>query len=169
MNNIINKQPLYDQIVDLIKEKIETEYLPNSKLESERKLTERYGVSRTTVRMALLELEKLGYIYRKQGRGTYVSDLFTKKESIGANYSFTEHMKELGKKPETKILSIKLKKANKYFAQKMGLKLGEQIYKIKRLRLANGVPMMLERTYLPVKHLQGLTLGMLEKNRYIIL
>lgn len=68
MNNIINKQPLYDQIVDLIKEKIETEYLPNSKLESERKLTERYGVSRTTVRMALLELEKLGYIYRKQGQ-----------------------------------------------------------------------------------------------------
>ena len=72
-------------------------------------------------------------------------------------------MKELGKTPETKILSIKSRQANKYFAKKMNLKLGEQIYKIKRLRLANGVPMMLERTYLPEKYLPHLTLSMLEE------
>ena len=63
-----SKQPLYDQLVDLLKEKIETELEPNTKLESERELSNRYGLSRTTVRLALQELEKMGYIYRRHGR-----------------------------------------------------------------------------------------------------
>lgn len=61
-----SKQPLYDQLVDLLKEKIETELEPNTKLESERELSNRYGLSRTTVRLALQELEKMGYIYRSK-------------------------------------------------------------------------------------------------------
>lgn len=157
-----SKQPLYDQLVDLLKEKIETELEPNTKLESERELSNRYGLSRTTVRLALQELEKMGYIYRRHGKGTYVSDLSKKANNITSAYSFTEQMKALGKQPKTVILEFETIEANKYFASKLQVSLGEPLYKMKRLRLADDEPMMLERTYLPVKKFWHLTQKLLE-------
>lgn len=157
-----SKQPLYDQLVDLLKEKIETELEPNTKLESERELSNRYGLSRTTVRLALQELEKMGYIYRRHGKGTYVSDLSKKAKNITSAYSFTEQMKALGKQPKTVILEFETIEANKYFASKLQVSIGEPLYKMKRLRLADDEPMMLERTYLPVKKFWNLTQKLLE-------
>ena len=60
------KQPLYGQLVDSLREKIETEYEPGDLLPSERELSEDYCISRTTVRLALKELETLGFIKRRQ-------------------------------------------------------------------------------------------------------
>ncbi|MEQ3460957.1 GntR family transcriptional regulator [Enterococcus cecorum] len=157
-----SKQPLYDQLVDLLKEKIETELEPNTKLESERELSNRYGLSRTTVRLALQELEKMGYIYRRHGKGTYVSDLSKSAKNITSSYSFTEQTKALGKTPKTVILEFETIEANKYFANKLQVSLGEPLYKMKRLRLADDEPMMLERTYLPVKKFWNLTQALLE-------
>ena len=54
------KQPLYGQLVDSLREKIETEYEPGDLLPSERELSEDYCISRTTVRLALKELEAGG-------------------------------------------------------------------------------------------------------------
>lgn len=156
------KQPLYDQLVDLLKEKIETELAPNTKLESERELSNRYGLSRTTVRLALQELEKMGYIYRRHGKGTYVSDLSKSAKNIKSAYSFTEQTKALGKTPKTVILEFETIEANKYFANKLQVSLGDPLYKMKRLRLADDEPMMLERTYLPVKKFWHLTQSLLE-------
>ena len=157
-----SKQPLYDQLVDLLKGKIETELEPNTKLESERELSNRYGLSRTTVRLALQELEKMGYIYRRHGKGTYVSDLSKKAKNITSAYSFTEQMKALGKQPKTVILEFETIEANKYFASKLRVSLGEPLYKMKRLRIADDEPMMLERTYLPVKKFWHLNQKLLE-------
>ena len=64
MNINKNRQPLYDQLLNLLIEKIENEMEADTMLPSERELSKRYGLSRTTVRLALQELEKLGYIYR---------------------------------------------------------------------------------------------------------
>ena len=61
------KQPLYDQLVDILQNRIENELRPNDLLPSERELSKRYGLSRTTVRLALQELENLGLIYRRHG------------------------------------------------------------------------------------------------------
>ena len=47
------KQPLYDQLVDILTEKIDHEYRAGDMIPSERELSERYGLSRTTVRLAL--------------------------------------------------------------------------------------------------------------------
>lgn len=61
------KQPLYDQLVDILADKIEHEYHAGDMISSERELSERYGLSRTTVRLALQELERLGLIVRQHG------------------------------------------------------------------------------------------------------
>ena len=72
------KQPLYDQLVDILTEKIDHEYRAGDMIPSERELSERYGLSRTTVRLALQELERLGLVVRQHGRGTFVTEPFGK-------------------------------------------------------------------------------------------
>ena len=150
------RQPLYDQLVNLYKEKIETELLADTILPSERELATRYGLSRTTVRLAFQELEKLGYIYRVRGKGTYVSDIQKQATNLAGAYSFTEQMKVLGKRPETKILAFKEIEANKFLASQLHVAIGEPLFKLNRVRLADGLPMMVERSYLPVKKFLGL-------------
>ncbi|MBO0448221.1 GntR family transcriptional regulator [Enterococcus sp. MJM12] len=151
------KQPLYDQLVELLKEKIENEYEANMMLPSERELSDVYGLSRTTVRLALQELEKIGYIYRQHGKGTFVSDLKESSFNLQSMYSFTEQMKSLGRHPETRVLDFETIEANKFLATKFNVKLGTKLIKMKRLRSADGEPLMLERTYLPLNKFLSLT------------
>ena len=84
------KQPLYDQLVDILADKIEHEYHAGDMISSERELSERYGLSRTTVRLALQELERLGLIVRQHGRGTFVADRSAQTTNLMQSYSFTE-------------------------------------------------------------------------------
>ena len=58
--------------------------------------------------------------------------------------------------------------ATKYFATQLQVSIGEPIYKLKRLRLADGQPMMIERSYLPVKRFMHLTSEMIEQNHCTI-
>ncbi len=119
MNINKNRQPLYDQLLNLLIEKIENEMEADTMLPSERELSKRYGLSRTTVRLALQELEKLGYIYRQHGKGTFVSDIRKQATNLSGSYSFTEQMKALGKQPETRVLAFKKMEATKYFATQL--------------------------------------------------
>ncbi|MDO4850044.1 MAG: GntR family transcriptional regulator [Coriobacteriia bacterium] len=151
------KQPLYDQLVDILREKIENEMEPGDLLPSERELSERYGLSRTTVRLALKELETLGLISRKHGKGTFVSDLTGGAMDLTTNYSFTEQMRDAGREPKTVELDFQARDATKTLADRMGLHLGDKVLYMKRLRFADGVPMMLERTYVPANRFIGLT------------
>lgn len=156
------KQPLYDQLVEILMDKIEHEYSPGDLLPSERALSERYGLSRTTVRLALEELERQGYVVRKHGRGTFVADRSTRAANLLEAYSFSEQMREIGREPATIILEFDEVEADKNLAASMDITLGDGLYKLKRLRLADGLPMMVEVTYLPVRLFLSLTEPMLE-------
>lgn len=151
------RQPLYDQLVDLLREKIETELSPGDLLPSERELGERYGLSRTTVRLALKELEGLGLIVRRHGKGTFVADISQDAANLTSAYSFSEQQREMGRVPRTQILEFELTEAPKAVAQSLGLGLGDSVYKIRFLRLSDEVPMMVEVTYLPARVFLGLT------------
>lgn len=157
------KQPLYDQLVDILSEKIDHEYRPGDLMPSERELSERYGLSRTTVRLALQELERLGLVIRQHGRGTFVADRSAQTTNLMQSYSFTEQMRELGRVPETTILEFCEFEADKNLAEHMGTRIGEKLFKLKRLRSADGMPMMIERSYLPVRKFLSLKRPMLEK------
>lgn len=145
------RQPLYDQLVDILSEKIENEYLPGDMMPSERDLSTRYGLSRTTVRLALQELERLGLVVRQHGRGTFVADRSAQTTNLSQTYSFTEQMRAMGRDPLTTILEFSEIEADKNLADHMGTRIGERLYKIKRLRAADGMPLMVERSYLPVR------------------
>ena len=156
------RQPLYDQLVDILTEKIEHEFPAGDLLPSERELSDRYGLSRTTVRLALQELERLGLVVRQHGRGTFVADR-SAQTNLTQAYSFSEQMRSLGRVPETTILEFSEIEADKNQAERMGLRIGDRIFKLKRLRSADGMPMMVERTYLPVRKFLTLKRPMIEQ------
>ncbi|SUN45002.1 GntR family transcriptional regulator [Streptococcus dysgalactiae] len=96
------EQPLYLQIVDALEVKIRKSMTANDKLLSERELSNLYDVSRITIRLALKELELRGLIYKKQGKGTYVSGIKEPPTDLSSTYSFTEQMKKMGKMPKNR-------------------------------------------------------------------
>ncbi|EST89716.1 MULTISPECIES: GntR family transcriptional regulator [Vagococcus] len=154
--------PFYNQLVDILLEEIDTKLKPNDKMMSEREICTKYDVSRTTVRQALSELENMGYIYKRPGKGTFVATLNRDKENLMDFYSFTEQMRQQGKVPSTQILSFEKTKINGYIAHKLNLEDFEEVYWLKRLRLADDVPMMIEYTYIPAKEFPDMTKELLE-------
>jgi hypothetical protein len=72
-------------------------------------------------------------------------------------YSFTEQMRKMGRVPKTTILDFELRGAPKHVASYLDMHIGEPVIRMKRLRWANDVPMMVETTYLPANEFVGLT------------
>lgn len=154
------KITLQEQLINLLTNYIQS--MPaNAKLPSERQISDKYQLSRTTVRAALNELEVTGLIRRVHGKGTFVNRVDLNSD-LNSSYSFNKQMMSIGKKPQTKILSFERKEANSYFSRKLDVEIGDQVIKLKRLRFADGLPVMLERTYLPANHFNLLTEDMLE-------
>ena len=71
-------------------------------------------------------------------------------------------MREMGRVPTTTILEFDEIEADKHLANVMGARIGDKLYVLKRLRSADGMPMMVERTYLPVRKFLSLKRPMLE-------
>ncbi|WP_025641000.1 GntR family transcriptional regulator [Schnuerera ultunensis] len=156
--------PLYYQLMDIIMEMIDKGNLEeDDQLPSERELCESYDVSRSTVRQAIQELEKEGYIYRVHGKGTFVSKQKFRQDLLEF-YSFTEEMKKIGKVPSSKVLDFDIMEANEKVAMKMNLNPRDKIYVFTRLRLADNEPMMLETSHVPYSRFPGITKKELEQN-----
>ena len=151
LSNSINKQsklPYYQQLYEILRDKIiQAEWSPGDMIPPESELTETYQVSRNTVRQVLDMLVKEGLIYRQRGKGTFISHP-TLEQTTTRIVSFTEDMKQRGFNPGTRVLESKLQPAPEGIAEKLQIQEGEQLAKIKRLRLADGEPMSIEESFL---------------------
>lgn len=163
----INKNsrlPLYHQLVDILLDDIEQGKISeNDKLPSERELCDAYDISRSTVRQAILELEKLGYVYKHHGKGTFISPKALNQDLLQF-YSFTDEMVKLGKIPSSKVLSFGIVDCNLKVARKLKCNEFDKVYEIVRLRLADDEPMMYEQTYLPCNRFANLSSKEIEKS-----
>ncbi len=152
-------EPLYRQIIWDLETKIKNNMQPNEKLPSERQLLEQYHVSRNTIRLALRDLEERGIVYRLHGKGTFVSTVYLDQINLGNMYSFTNEMKLAGRKPQTQNRTFDLISPEKSVAEQLGLKEGEKTYKLVRLRLADGEPLLYSETFLPERLFPDLTMS----------
>lgn len=150
-----SRVPLYSQLMDIIIEKIEASMKENDQIPSERDICEEYDVSRSTVRQAITELEREGYIYKVHGKGTFVSPKKLSQDLLGF-YSFTEEMKKLGRKPMSKVLKFEVICACSKVSRKIRVEEGELVYKFTRLRIADTIPMLLETSYVPYNRFPGI-------------
>ncbi|MFB6467343.1 GntR family transcriptional regulator [Cytobacillus sp. Hz8] len=158
--------PIYYQLEELIKGLIEKgELKPGDSLPSEREYAEKYQISRMTVRQAFSKLVNDGYLYRLQGKGTFISDRKIEQPLQGLT-SFTEDMQKRGMKPGSQLLDFKIIAASLQIASQLNIQENEPVYEIKRIRLADDVPMAFESTYISANLIKGLTIDIVHKSLY---
>ncbi len=146
---------LSDQVVQLLKERIEQGfYPPQSMLPAVSDLANELGVGRSTLREALKQLEIMGLVSIRQGKG--ISVLEPKIEFASRLLSFSESIRERGMQPGAVIVHKAVEEADAAIADKLQLKVGAAVNHIVRLRLADGAPMAIENSYIPYDLFPGL-------------
>jgi DNA-binding GntR family transcriptional regulator len=142
--------PLYHQLSQAIEHAISSGLLsPGDRLENELALTSRLGLSRPTARQAIQELVKKGLLVRKRGVGTQVvRSPFRRDERLS---SLNEDLAKAGKRPSTRLLefSVGLLDAESRDAIGADAAADGEFSKIRRLRLADDVPLAILTNYLP--------------------
>src|SRR5699024_8009994 len=98
--------PRHEQISNRIRKQIESgSYKVDEKLPSENDLSEKFGVSRVTVRRALQTLESEQLIYRCQGLGSFVKDNRS-HQSLVRLADFVEDMKRAGMEASSRVIQL---------------------------------------------------------------
>ena len=144
--------PLYVQLMEELETSIRNGvYKPGDKIMTEAEMAKEYGVSLITVRKAVGSLMEKGQVVRKQGKGTFVT-----KPKYSRNMkklqSFTEMCEQMGVKPGAQVLENRLIMADKKVADRLGIEPGSNVVYISRLRLADGEPVQVEKSYFPLKY-----------------
>jgi GntR family transcriptional regulator len=137
---------------------------PGDAIPSERQLSVDLGVSRLTVRAALDDLVREGYLIRRRGAGTFVNEPKVAKGLTIA--SFSDDMRERGMKPASRTLDLAVVPAGARLGRILHVSPSEPVAVIKRLRLADGEPMAIELLHVRQSLVPGLTAADLEENSF---
>ncbi len=143
----VSAVPLYQQVMDDLKGEIARGvYTSGSRIPSEMELAKSYGVGRVTVRRAIEELSRAGYLNRQQGRGTFVCAPKLKRKIRQKDdvQSFSDACRVNGMEPGACVISRKILPADSTEAQFFGVPVGTDLICVERVRTADGVPVMLE-------------------------
>lgn len=143
--------PLYRRIHDDLKAKIEAgEYRPGDRLPSELELARSYGVSRITSRQALDLLCSEGLLIRRQGIGSFVRTSRVTQPLVRLT-DFVEDMAQAGLKAESRVLRFESEPATSALASLLGIEPNATVFRLDRLRMADGKPIALDWTWLPAQ------------------
>ena len=142
-------QKLYIQVFEILKKKIESgEWGVGSQIPIEEDLCKIYEVSKATIRLAVLELVRQGYLVRQQGKGTFVCKRVI-SEGLTMSTSFKELMLEAGVAFSTQILAQTVVMPTDDLDVKLEIQDDKHIIYIKRLRSIDNEPVVLQETYVP--------------------
>ena len=107
-----------------------------------------------TVRSEIERLTAEGLVYRLQGRGTFVSE--PRVAQAGALSSFTEDMVARGLSPGSAVLSAEPAEADGFLAAALELAPGDPVFRLDRVRTADGDPVAIEQAFLPLQRYPGI-------------
>ena len=163
MPSELNK-PLFVQIQEHIAEMILSgELAPDTKIQSEREFSEELGVSRMTVRRALTELVSEGLLERRHGSGTFVARPRVTYES----HELVDNVKAMRNRnlaTASQLIEFSEIAASRRLAEQLDVEIGHPLYRVVMLRLANRVPVILERGFFSCSRCPELEEWDLEKN-----
>lgn len=141
-------RPLYQKIADALTEAIETGAMgADKKLPSERSLAAHLGVSRVTVRRALDELAASGLLRRRQGARSSLGPRVEK--TISTLLGFSEELRARGSNPGERWLLRQVSLPTPAEAMALGVSPFDNVVRMLRIRLADGVPIAIERATIP--------------------
>jgi GntR family transcriptional regulator len=130
---------------------------PGDRLGTERELASRLSVSRSTLRQVLAMLAESGIVRSVPGRagGTFVAHAKVDRD-LSVIVGLPEYLRRQGFVAGTQVLSATISGANDAAADSLAVPAGSQVIDIFRIRLADGVPISLERVQLPAEMFPGL-------------
>lgn len=144
--------PRYEQLSRHIAAAIaEGRLEPGSQLPPERDLADLAQVSRVTVRKAVAALVAEGLVDQRRGAGTFVRPQGPKLEqSLSSLTSFTDYMLARGKTSTSVVLARGLFFPAPEESMALGVPGTDRLARVERLRSADGVPVAIERSSVPI-------------------
>ena len=149
--------PLYYELEQQILELIKNKNLQvGDMLPPENELCEQLGISRPTVRQAMMDLVATGHLVREKSRGTFVASPKIDEKFFTRLQSFNDEMFQKGFKPSTQVISLEKIPSMTNIAEKLQIPLDSEMIKLERLRYANDDPVVYLQTFIPYKGYENL-------------
>ncbi len=145
-----NPLRLYRQLSELLKKRIESEeWHIGSQIPTEEELCRAYDVSRATVRGAISELTRDGYLMKQQGKGTFVIKKVV-ADKLTMTVSFDEMMVESSESLKTTMLAQTIMMPIDDLAERLDIAHDKHIILIKRLRLVADITILIQESFIPL-------------------
>jgi GntR family transcriptional regulator len=152
----MDNAPLYLRIATDLEAEIEAGSLKaGEKIESERALSERMGVSRMTARQALRHLLSKGLVETRTGQGTFVGSRIM-EQRLETLSGFTEEIRRQGRQTSSVIVASATRRADEVTARALSLSAAAQVHSLTRVRFVDGLPVALETTDVVADRAPGL-------------
>lgn len=166
-----NKTFLDRTLARQVRERLRTKLLdgslpPGSQLPSEIELARSFGVSRTSLREAVLQLEQDGLLLRRHGHGTFVRSTQLLHTRLNMNLSATELIRAHGMEPRTQDVGIQHSDASAHEAEQLGLTEGAPVIVLERVRTADGRPVVFTRDVISVTLFEAASVDPIELASY---
>lgn len=143
--------PLYQQVADHLRRAIAAdEYTIGAQLPAEEELCQHYGVSRITIRAALAQLVQDRLLVRQRGKGTFVASPPIEHHLLRLT-DFVEDMTAAGMQATSRVLLLREEPATSEVAVQLGLAPGTPVVRLDRQRSADGSPVAVDTSYLPLR------------------
>lgn len=141
--------PLWAQLEADLRRRLESGEFDDGFFPTDQQLTETYGVSRHTVREAVRYLNKTGVLKRERGRGTVVNKAEF-EQSLGTLYSLFQSVESAGVAQTSEVLQLEVV-TDSVAASHLRVHEDTELVLLARLRLAGGVPLAVDRAWLPFR------------------
>lgn len=149
------KSLLADRLRDeLLEEMTSSQLRPGDKLPTEGELATRFGVSRATVREAVTSLVEAGYVTRRHGSGSYVSERRRMPHGLDSTLSYLAMIESAGVRAGMLVLDAVLEQSSKIDSP-LQLSQGDTVLAVERVRTADDQPVIYSRDRIPARLLRA--------------
>ena len=144
-----SQEPLHAQLTSIFKRNVLMDrWTPGEKIPNQEELCRIFDVSLAVVRQAVDKLVAEGFLIKRQGKGTFVIDPRIRQGPRKLT-SFTQELKAKGSSPGTVVLDKGMEKASSKLAKIFEISTGDEVVRIKRLRLIDGEPLGIQTFFCP--------------------
>ncbi len=149
-------RPVHISIRDDLRMRLSAgEWAAGERLPSETELAARYGVARMTIRQAIGALAAEGAVIRRQGLGTFAAEARPTR-TVDLLLSFTEEMRRQGRQVETRLISAAVEQPPPAAREALQLGPSAATVAVRRVRLVDGCPVVVQNSWLPYARFAGL-------------
>lgn len=159
LESTVPAERVYERAQQFIIEMIEgPDLAAGDRIPSERELSERFGISRMTMRKAIDRLVARGLLERRSTAGTFIPVPVIKRPITGQMFShgISEIVRQCGGIPGNRLLFFERHEALPRVAERLLIRAGDPLIVIRRLRTVNELPFCVETTHIPATRVPGL-------------